>query len=61
MNWGLKLQIAVRVVAAAGLGGFVGWERHWHGREAGIRTYAAIAVGLGSIDVQSGRLGGWER
>lgn len=45
MDWAMELQMAVRVVAAAGLGGFVGWERHWHGREAGIRTYAAVSVG----------------
>ena len=27
------------------LGGFVGWEREWHGREAGIRTYGAVSLG----------------
>lgn len=45
MDWGVELQMAVRVVAGAVLGGFVGWERQWHGREAGIRTYAAVALG----------------
>ncbi len=45
MDWDVELQMAVRVVVAAALGGFVGWERQWHGREAGIRTYAAVALG----------------
>lgn len=45
MDWELELRMAVRVVVAAVLGGFIGWERHWHGREAGIRTYSAVALG----------------
>lgn len=45
MDWEVEFRMAARVVAAAALGGFVGWERHWHGREAGIRTYAAVALG----------------
>lgn len=45
MDWKLELMFAVRVLVAAVLGGFIGWEREWHGREAGIRTYAAVAIG----------------
>lgn len=45
MDWELEFRMAVRAVVAAALGGFVGWERHWHGLEAGIRTFAAVAVG----------------
>ena len=45
MDWELEIVFAVRAVLAAGLGGFIGWEREWHGREAGIRTYASVALG----------------
>tara|TARA_R110002111_G_scaffold227346_2_gene288891 strand:- start:13226 stop:13702 length:477 start_codon:yes stop_codon:yes gene_type:complete len=45
MDWKLELMFAVRVVVAAVLGGFIGWERQWHGREAGVRTYASVALG----------------
>lgn len=37
--------MALQVVAAVLLGGFIGWEREWHGREAGIRTYGAVSLG----------------
>lgn len=37
--------MALRVVIAVLLGGFVGWEREWHGREAGVRTYGAVSLG----------------
>ncbi len=39
------LQMLARVVTAALLGGFIGWERERHGISAGIRTYSAIALG----------------
>lgn len=45
MDWKLELMFAVRALVAAVLGGFIGWEREWHGREAGIRTYASVALG----------------
>jgi putative Mg2+ transporter-C (MgtC) family protein len=45
MDWNQEILMALRVVVAVLLGGFVGWEREWHGREAGIRTYAAVALG----------------
>lgn len=45
MDWNVEALMAVRVVIAVLFGGFVGWERQWHGREAGIRTYAAVALG----------------
>ena len=37
--------MAMQVVVAVVLGGFVGWEREWHAREAGIRTYGAVSLG----------------
>ena len=37
--------MALRVVGAAFLGSLIGWEREKHGRDAGVRTYAAVALG----------------
>lgn len=45
MDWNQEALMAFRVVVAVVLGGFVGWEREWHGKEAGVRTYAAVALG----------------
>lgn len=45
MDWNLELLFAVRAIIAALLGALVGWERQGHGREAGIRTYAAVSLG----------------
>ncbi|MAT50213.1 MgtC/SapB family protein [Aeoliella sp.] len=45
VDWELETMYALRVVIAAFLGGMIGWEREWHGREAGIRTYASVALG----------------
>ena len=45
MDWNLELLMAFRALLAVTLGGFIGWERERHGREAGIRTYGAVALG----------------
>lgn len=45
MDWNQEALMALRVVVAVLLGGFVGWEREWHRREAGIRTYGAVSLG----------------
>lgn len=45
MDWNTELLMALRAVAAALLGALIGWEREQHGREAGIRTYAAVSLG----------------
>ncbi|MBI3796207.1 MAG: MgtC/SapB family protein [Deltaproteobacteria bacterium] len=45
MDWQLETLRAVRTIIAALLGAIIGWEREQHGREAGIRTYAAVSVG----------------
>lgn len=37
--------MALRAVLAALFGGVIGWERERHGRDVGIRTYAAVALG----------------
>ena len=45
MDWNQEALMALQVIVAVLLGGFVGWEREWHGREAGIRTYGAVSLG----------------
>ena len=45
MDWRLELLMAFRALLAVALGGFIGSERERHGREAGIRTYGAVALG----------------
>ncbi|OQW36145.1 MAG: magnesium transporter MgtC [Nitrospira sp. SG-bin1] len=45
MDWNLELLMAFRALLAVTLGGFIGLERERHGREAGIRTYGAVALG----------------
>ncbi len=45
MDWNQEALMAAQVIVAVLLGGFIGWEREWHGREAGIRTYGAVSLG----------------
>ncbi len=45
MDWEIEASMALRALVAALLGAFIGWEREQHGREAGIRTYAAVSLG----------------
>lgn len=45
MDWNLEALMALRVLVASALGAFIGWERERHGREAGVRTYGAVALG----------------
>jgi putative Mg2+ transporter-C (MgtC) family protein len=45
MDWQVELLFAARVVLATLAGGLIGWERESHGRDAGIRTYAAVSLG----------------
>lgn len=45
MDWELEFLFAARAIGASLLGALIGWEREQHGREAGIRTYAAVSLG----------------
>ena len=45
LDWELELQLASRTIFATVLGGLIGLERLWHRREAGVRTYASVAMG----------------
>lgn len=42
---GTMTVILVRVLAAAVLGGIIGWEREQKGRAAGLKTHMLVAVG----------------
>src|SRR5579863_5467011 len=45
MTWQQEGLLALRVVIAGLLGGLVGWQREHVGREAGVRTFAAVSLG----------------
>jgi putative Mg2+ transporter-C (MgtC) family protein len=45
MDWKDELLLVLRVVIAGVLGGIVGWQREHVGREAGVRTFAAVCLG----------------
>ena len=44
-DWGFEGILAMRIIIAAVLGGAVGWQRERAGQEAGLRTYATVALG----------------
>lgn len=48
-----NLEMAIRLVIAAGLGGLIGFEREMHGKEAGVRTYALVALGSALVMIVS--------
>lgn len=45
MDIGTEIIYAMRMILAALIGSFIGWERERHGSDAGIRTYMAISIG----------------
>jgi len=45
MSWQQEALLILRVLIAGVLGGAVGWQREHVGREAGVRTYAAVSLG----------------
>jgi len=45
MEWEVEALMALRALTAALFGAFIGWDREEHGRDAGIRTYAAVSLG----------------
>jgi len=49
----LQLDLALRLVVAAGLGGVIGAEREFHNHPAGIRTHMLVALGSGLFTVLS--------
>ena len=47
------LRVAVRLGAAALLGGLIGFEREWMGKAAGLRTHMTVALGCAAFVVIS--------
>ncbi len=45
MDWAREVQPVFRVLVATILGALVGWQRERVHQEAGIRTFAAVALG----------------
>ena len=45
VDWALEVSMAGSAFYAAFLGCLIGLERQFHNREAGIRTYGAVALG----------------
>jgi putative Mg2+ transporter-C (MgtC) family protein len=48
-----EIDIAVRLTAAAFLGGLIGLEREFHGKEAGLRTYSLVSLGSALVMIVS--------
>lgn len=44
-DWNTESILIVRTLVASLLGALIGLERELHGKDAGIRTYAAVALG----------------
>ena len=47
------IDIAVRLLVATFLGGIIGIEREWHGKDAGFRTHALVCLGAALIMIVS--------
>lgn len=53
MDWQLELLMVLRTLLAALLGALIGLERERHGQDAGVRTYAAVALGASTFGLVS--------
>jgi len=49
----VQLEMALRLLLAAVLGGIIGFQREMYGKPAGLRTLALIGVGAGMFGVIS--------
>jgi putative Mg2+ transporter-C (MgtC) family protein len=49
----VELQMVIRLLAAAGLGAAIGYQREKAGKPAGLRTHVLIAVGAALFTVAS--------
>lgn len=57
MDWRVELILIIRTLLAVILGALIGLERELHGKEAGIRTYAAVALGACTFGLISNHIG----
>jgi putative Mg2+ transporter-C (MgtC) family protein len=53
MSLSLHLELILRICVAAVLGGIIGYERDVHGRPAGLRTHALVALASATFMVVS--------
>jgi len=53
MDWNTELMLGVPIIYSALLGGMIGWERENDDRDAGLRTYMAVAVGACAFSIIS--------
>jgi putative Mg2+ transporter-C (MgtC) family protein len=58
MDWELELLFTTRILIATALGMLVGLERQLHGRDAGLRTYAAVSMGACMFSLTSQHIPG---
>ncbi len=58
MDWNAEFILSIRILFAALLGGLIGWEREHHNRDAGVRTYMAVAVGSCAFSIISNHVPG---
>lgn len=58
MDWNAEFILSIRILLAAVLGGLIGWERENHNRDAGVRTYMAVAVGACAFSIISNHVPG---
>jgi len=56
LDWELELMFAARALLATVLGALIGLERERHHSDAGIRTYAAVALGSCLFSLISGHI-----
>jgi putative Mg2+ transporter-C (MgtC) family protein len=49
----VQLELALRLLFAALLGGAIGFERQYHGHPAGMRTHILVSVGAATFTVLS--------
>lgn len=52
-----QFPVLLQLITAALLGGAIGWEREWSGKEAGLRTNMLICVGSTLLTILSLRIG----
>ncbi|WP_431199579.1 MgtC/SapB family protein [Mucilaginibacter sp. P19] len=57
MSYQAELIILGKILLAAILGAIIGYDREKHGRDAGIRTYAAVCVGAAIFTSIAAHLG----
>ncbi|MBS1580827.1 MAG: MgtC/SapB family protein [Bacteroidetes bacterium] len=58
MDWGTESTLIVRTLIASGLGALIGLERQLKGKDAGVRTYAAVALGACTFALVGVHVGG---